>query len=57
VEKLKLKPDIQTNTNVSQISNQNGYFEITTSTGTYLSKKVILAIGRRGTPRKLNIPG
>lgn len=57
VEKLKLKPDIQTNTNVSQISNLNGYFEITTSTGTYLSKKVILAIGRRGTPRKLNIPG
>lgn len=32
-------------------------FEVKTNKGSYTSKSVILAIGRRGTPRKLNIPG
>lgn len=33
------------------------YFEIKSNKGTYTSKGVILAIGRRGSPRKLNVPG
>ncbi len=33
------------------------YFEVRTSKGTYTTKGVILAIGRRGSPRKLNVPG
>jgi thioredoxin reductase/Pyruvate/2-oxoacid:ferredoxin oxidoreductase delta subunit len=32
-------------------------FEVTTSQGKYRAKTVLLAIGRRGTPRKLGVPG
>lgn len=31
--------------------------QVTTSAGTYLARSVLLAIGRRGTPRKLGVPG
>ena len=34
-----------------------GGFEAGTSKGTYQIKNVLLAIGRRGTPRKLDVPG
>ncbi len=33
------------------------YFEVKSNKGTYTSKGIILAIGRRGSPRKLNVPG
>jgi thioredoxin reductase len=36
--------------------NGNG-FTVKTSRGTYNTKTVLLAIGRRGTPRKLEVPG
>ena len=37
---------------------QDDTFKVVTSTGDeYLSNNVLLAIGRRGSPRKLNIPG
>jgi thioredoxin reductase len=37
---------------------QDGTFKIRTNTGDeYLCNNVLLAIGRRGTPRKLNVPG
>lgn len=43
---------------VESIVNEDGNFKITTLTGEqYTSNKVLLAIGRRGTPRKLNVPG
>jgi thioredoxin reductase/NAD-dependent dihydropyrimidine dehydrogenase PreA subunit len=32
-------------------------FEVRTSQGSYRGKTVLLAIGRRGTPRKLDVPG
>ncbi len=32
-------------------------FEVKSNKGTYTSRGVILAIGRRGSPRKLNVPG
>jgi thioredoxin reductase/ferredoxin len=32
-------------------------FEVTTSKGKYQSKTILLSIGRRGTPRKLGVPG
>ncbi len=32
-------------------------FDITTSKGSYRARTVLLAIGRRGTPRKLGVPG
>ena len=42
---------------VADISPLAGGFEIKTSRGTYSAAAVLLAIGRRGTPRKLDVPG
>jgi thioredoxin reductase (NADPH) len=36
---------------------QEGVFTVTTARGQYRARAVILALGRRGTPRKLEIPG
>lgn len=36
---------------------RDGTFEVQTTGGTYHSQRVVLAIGRRGVPRKLDIPG
>lgn len=51
--------DIQENTKVESIIPQsNGTFKTITSTGKeILSHSVLLAIGRRGSPRKLAVPG
>jgi len=35
----------------------DGGFKVTTSKGEYLTRAVLLSIGRRGTPRKLDVPG
>ncbi|MEZ5082331.1 MAG: NAD(P)-binding domain-containing protein [Bacteroidales bacterium] len=49
---------IKENTKVESITRVNGHFSTNTLTGEkFSSKNVLLAIGRRGTPRKLNIPG
>lgn len=46
------------NTRVSNISRENGVFFVNTADDRqFVSQKVLLAIGRRGSPRKLNIPG
>jgi len=50
--------NIEENTKVESIVSENGHFRIGTSKGTEITAhRVLLAIGRRGTPRKLNIPG
>ena len=49
---------IKENTKVEMISYENDYFKIETNTNeTFRTKKILLAIGRRGSPRKLNIAG
>ncbi|MFZ4401793.1 MAG: NAD(P)-binding domain-containing protein [Bacteroidales bacterium] len=49
---------IKENSKVDSITPHNNIFTIQTLSGeVYTSKKVLLAIGRRGTPRKLDIPG
>jgi thioredoxin reductase/NAD-dependent dihydropyrimidine dehydrogenase PreA subunit len=54
----KNKITIQEKTKVEAIVPENGHFKVLTSTGdVYLAKHVLLAIGRRGTPRKLGVPG
>jgi thioredoxin reductase/Pyruvate/2-oxoacid:ferredoxin oxidoreductase delta subunit len=35
----------------------NGAFEVTTAVRAYRTQTVLLAVGRRGTPRKLDVPG
>jgi thioredoxin reductase/Pyruvate/2-oxoacid:ferredoxin oxidoreductase delta subunit len=54
------KNDISVNENckVESITTENGIHKVTTIKGDqYTSAYVLLAIGRRGTPRKLNVPG
>jgi thioredoxin reductase (NADPH) len=43
---------------VNKIVQKNGGFEVQCKDGScYSTQRVLLAIGRRGTPRKLNVPG
>lgn len=49
---------IRENTKVDGILKQDNHFQVITATGENISTQfVLLAIGRRGSPRKLNIPG
>jgi thioredoxin reductase len=48
---------IKYNTMVENIATLEKGFELKTSQGQYTADKVLLAIGRRGTPRKLGVPG
>lgn len=49
---------IRENSRVEAILQSDGYFKVRTVNGEeYPTKTVLLAIGRRGSPRKLNIPG
>ncbi|MFV0591277.1 MAG: NAD(P)-binding domain-containing protein [Draconibacterium sp.] len=49
---------IQENKKVDKIEARNGHFIVHCHNGEeYMTQKVLLAIGRRGTPRKLNVPG
>jgi thioredoxin reductase len=50
--------EIKEHQKVNKVIQQNGGFLVQTSNGEqYSTQRVLLAIGRRGTPRKLNIPG
>lgn len=54
------KTGLKINTNEKMLSmnkDDKGHFMVGTSKGEYKSRKVILALGRRGTPRKLGVPG
>jgi thioredoxin reductase/ferredoxin len=42
---------------VEKVAREDGVFAVTTSSGNYRARAVLLAIGRRGTPRKLGVPG
>ncbi len=42
---------------LNHIEKENGYFKVITNQESFLASKVILALGRRGTPRKLKVPG
>jgi thioredoxin reductase (NADPH) len=49
---------IKENTKVEAILSENGHFKIETKNGEkHTAKNVLISIGRRGTPRKLNVPG
>jgi len=42
---------------MTELVRENGYFKVVTTKGEYRARHVVLAIGRRGTPRKLDVPG
>jgi len=49
---------IEEETKVESINRQKDYFTVVSKSGKeYTAKMVLLSIGRRGSPRKLNIPG
>ncbi|MCL5020380.1 MAG: NAD(P)-binding domain-containing protein, partial [Bacteroidetes bacterium] len=48
---------INENEKVESITKDGSAFTVTSSKATYTSKGVIMAIGRRGSPRKLGVPG
>jgi thioredoxin reductase len=53
----KYKLQIKTQERMEKIEQDGDSFIITTIKGRYRSKAILLAIGRRGTPRKLGVPG
>lgn len=48
---------VQINAAVEMIAPVDGVLEIRTSAGVFKSRFVVLALGRRGVPRKLGVPG
>jgi len=56
VERTDLHVD--TGVTVSGVTRDaDGCFSVQSARGTYRARRVVLAIGRRGVPRKLNVPG
>ena len=55
LDKTKLALNAQEK--VTHIQSQNGIFSLQTSKRLYQARHVVLALGRRGTPRKLGVPG
>lgn len=53
----KFNISVKTGAKLESISKPNGYFEVKTTAGIEKGQTVVLALGRRGTPRKLNVPG
>jgi thioredoxin reductase len=49
--------DIRTGVRVTGVTGSVGDFTVQTSAGEFRSRHVVLALGRRGTPRRLNVPG
>jgi len=53
----KARIQVEENTQVTGILGQDGTFTVETSRGPVRARKVVLATGRRGSPRKLNVQG
>ena len=53
----KLPVNLHTNEVVTNVARTNGSFTITTAKSSYHARFVVLALGRRGSPRKLGVPG
>ncbi|MEK7704422.1 MAG: NAD(P)-binding domain-containing protein [Myxococcota bacterium] len=49
--------EVQEGVRMLGVDGDDNHFEVTTSQGVFAARKVILAIGRRGTPRRLEVPG
>lgn len=48
---------VQTNERVEHVIRDGDAFQITTVKGAYQARNVLLSMGRRGTPRRLDVPG
>ena len=48
---------VRTGTRVIRVERETGCFRLETGAGEVRARKVVLAMGRRGTPRRLGVPG
>jgi thioredoxin reductase len=48
---------VQTQERVESICREGSWLEVTSNKGTYRTKNIVLALGKRGSPRRLGIPG
>lgn len=48
---------IHTKRRVEKITSKHNVFEVSSAGEKYISQNIVLALGRRGTPRKLGVPG
>lgn len=53
----KYQLNLDTGIKLENILKENDIFTVQTNKDSYLAKNVVLALGRRGTPRKLGVPG
>ncbi|MBT7373038.1 MAG: NAD(P)-binding domain-containing protein [Candidatus Marinimicrobia bacterium] len=53
----KFEVNVQTNEKLTGITTLEKGFQVKTVKNEYLANNVVLALGRRGTPRKLGVPG
>lgn len=53
----KAQPAIRFSERMEAIVSEDQHFRVTTSKGNYSAANILLAVGRRGTPRKLGVPG
>lgn len=53
----RFQVSIHTGEGVEHVRKSDGIFEVATGSKSYYSRYVVLAMGRRGTPRKLEAPG
>ncbi len=49
--------EVSTEETVQHVVSAQECFEVSSTSGVYRAKRVVLAIGRRGVPRKLEVPG
>ncbi len=49
--------DIRNQVRVTGVTGAKGDFTVVTNAGDFKARQVVLALGRRGTPRRLNVPG
>jgi len=52
-----IKSDIELDQQVERIDRNDNYFVVHADKGSFTTQSVLLALGRRGTPRKLGVPG
>ena len=55
--RIKNGVDVIEHEKLNNVGKENGFFRVETQNDSYISQRVVLALGRRGTPRKLGIPG
>jgi thioredoxin reductase/polyferredoxin len=49
--------DVRTEEGLTAISKKAGYFDVRTPAAVYRARRIVLATGQRGNPRKLGVPG